>query len=109
MKSYYLRPVAFVLASTDHGSMRVNRYDYRSVNNNCFGVGFQLLNKSSFDHNEVNLLLKLLDLRKQHFGNGVVAIDCGATIGVHTIEWAKFMYGWGEVITIEEQEKIFTH
>jgi FkbM family methyltransferase len=36
-----------------------------------------------------------------------VAIDCGANIGTHTIEWAKKMTGWGAVIGIEAQERIF--
>ncbi len=107
MKNFTLRPIAFTLASTDHGSMLVNRHDYRFVGDAAYGVGFQLLNTSSFDHEEVNLLLQLLSLRKQHFGEGVVAIDCGANVGVHTIEWAKFMYGWGEVIAFEAQERIF--
>lgn len=107
MKKFTLRPVAFVLASTDHGSMLVNRHDYRLTTNGGYGVGFQLLNTSSFDHGEVNLLLQLLEVRRQNFGEGVVALDCGANIGVHTIEWAKFMYGWGSVIAIEAQERIF--
>lgn len=107
MNKFTLRPIAFILASTDHGSMMVNRHDYRLVGDGGFGVGFQLLNTSSFDHEEVSLLLQLLGQRKQHFGEGVVAIDCGANIGVHTIEWAKFMYGWGNVIAIEAQERIF--
>ncbi len=37
----------------------------------------------------------------------MVALDCGANIGVHTIEWANLMTGWGEVIAFEAQEKIF--
>ncbi|MDL2284956.1 FkbM family methyltransferase [Oxalobacter sp. OttesenSCG-928-P03] len=107
MKNFTFRPVAFTLVSTDHGSMLVNRHDYRLVGNGGYGVGFQLLNKSSFDPEEINLLLQLLELRRQHFGEGVVAIDCGANIGVHTIEWAKFMHGWGTVIAVEAQERIF--
>lgn len=107
MKKFTFRPVAFILASTDHGSMLVNRHDYMVAGNGGYGVGFQLLNTSSFDHDEVNLLLQLLEVRKQHFGEGVVAIDCGANVGVHTIEWAKFMHGWGKVIAFEAQERIF--
>jgi len=106
-QKFNLRPAAFILASTDHGSMLINRFDYRLTGNGGYGVGFQLLNTSSFDHDEVDLLLQLLNLRRQHFGDGVVAIDCGANIGVHTVEWAKFMHGWGKVIAIEAQERIF--
>jgi FkbM family methyltransferase len=106
-----LRPVAFVIANTNHGTMLVNRHDYTHVQNNedllGYGVGFQLLNTSAFDPEEVNMVVQLLQTRKADFGDGVVAIDCGANIGVHTIEWAKIMFGWGEVVAFEAQERIF--
>jgi FkbM family methyltransferase len=51
--------------------------------------------------------LQLLDARKEYFGAGVVALDCGTNIGVHTIEWAKHMHGWGTVTAFEAQEKIY--
>lgn len=103
-----LRPIPFILISSNHGTMIINRNDYRMMDaNNGYGVGYQLLNSSSFDHNEVDFALALLDRRRQSFGSGVVAIDCGANIGVHTIEWARLMYGWGEVISFEAQEKIY--
>jgi FkbM family methyltransferase len=101
------RPVAFVIAATNHGSMLVNRHDYRIVGEGAYGVGYQLLTTSSFDQEEVNFAKQLLLSRKQNFGDGVVAIDCGANIGVHTIEWAKLMSDWGEVLAIEAQERIF--
>ena len=53
------------------------------------------------------MALKVLDVCKEINGLGVVAIDCGANIGVHTIEWAKHMFGWGEVVSFEAQEKIY--
>ena len=31
----------------------------------------------------------------------------GANIGVHTVEWARHMYGWGNVIAIEAQERLY--
>jgi hypothetical protein len=34
---------------------------------------------------------------KPLFEVSVVAIDCGANIGIHTIEWATAMTGWGSV------------
>ena len=70
-------------------------------------MGYQLLNKSAFDPDEIDVLLHLLDMRRQLFGDGVCAIDCGANIGVQTIEWAKLMHGWGKVVAIEAQERIF--
>ena len=102
------RPISFVLASSGHGSMIVNRNDYQlDGKGRGFGVGFQLLNSSYFDPDEVSLALQLLELRRETFGSGVIAIDCGANIGVHTIEWAKAMTGWGEVIAFEAQERVF--
>lgn len=102
------KPVAFVLASTAHGSMLVNRFDYHEYQpGRAYGVGQQLLAFSRFEPQEVELVLKLLQARKQCHGPGVLAVDCGANIGIHTIEWAKLMTGWGEVLAFEAQERIF--
>jgi FkbM family methyltransferase len=102
------RKIAFVLAASDHGTMIVNRFDYRLVGpERGFGVGYQVLQGSSFDPQEVDLVLNLLGLRRKYFGDGVVAIDCGANIGVHTVEWSRQMTGWGSVIAIEAQERVF--
>ena len=102
------RKIAFIMASTDHGTLIVNRFDQHFVErNSAYGVGFQLLNTTSYDAGEVDLLLKLLDLRREHYGDGVVAVDCGANIGVHTVEWAKHMSGWGAVLAFEAQERIY--
>ena len=95
------------MAATNHGAMLVNRHDYRLTPQGGYGVGYQLLNTASFDQEEVDFALQLLQTRRAHFGAGVVAIDCGANVGVHTIEWAQFMHGWGEVIAFEAQERIF--
>ena len=90
------RKLAFILAASNHGTMIVNRFDYRMVGpDSGIGVGHQILDTAAFDPAEVELAVQLLELRKQHHGDGVVAIDCGANIGVHTIEWAIAMTGWG--------------
>jgi len=100
--------VVFVLASTQHGPMIFSRLDYRMVApNRGIGLGFQLLEKGAYDPDEVENVKRVLRLRRQHHGNGVVALDCGANIGVHTVEWAKCMEGWGEVIAVEAQERIY--
>ncbi len=52
-------------------------------------------------------MLTVLDLRRKYHGDGVVAIDCGANLGVHTVEWAKHMSGWGVVLAFEAQERIY--
>lgn len=102
------RPAAFVLVATSHGTMIVNRNDYRMVSENAgYGVGFQLLSTSGYDLAEVGFILDLLRSRRNDYGDGVVAIDCGANIGVHTVEWARAMSGWGRVYSFEPQEKIY--
>jgi FkbM family methyltransferase len=102
------RKIAFVLAASEHGTLIVNRFDYFAVNaNQTIGVGHQILDASAYDPQEVAMALALLDLRRRYFGDGVVALDCGANIGVHTIEWAKKMTGWGSVLAIEAQERLY--
>ena len=102
------RKIAFILASTDHGTLIVNRFDYQMVNETSgYGVGFILLENSTYDAQEGSTAMQLLTLRRQHFGDGVVAVDCGANIGVLTVEWAKGMTGWGTVLAIEAQERIY--
>ena len=102
------RKLAFVLAASNHGTMIVNRLDYRmSGPDRGIGVGYQLLEAATFDPVEVELALQLIEARKRVHGDGVVAIDGGANIGVHTVEWATAMTGWGSVIGIEAQERIY--
>jgi len=104
------KPAPFVLVSSGHGTMIANVNDYRpatATEPGIYGVGSQLFLNSMFDPDEVELALQLLTLRRRHFGPGVVALDCGANIGVHTIEWARHMTGWGEVTAFEAQERIY--
>lgn len=107
MRSVY-RPAPFVLVSTNHGTMVVNRNDYHMLEESAgIGVGHQLLNFQSFDQPEVDLALEILERRRAEYGDGVVAIDCGANIGVHTVEWARLMFSWGQVLAFEAQEKVY--
>lgn len=102
------RQIAFVLAMTDHGAMILNRNDYRVFESGgVFGVGHELLRDSKFSETEVRGALELLTNRRADFGDGVIALDCGANIGVHTVEWARAMTDWGRVIAFEAQERIF--
>jgi FkbM family methyltransferase len=106
--AYPPRKFAFILASTDQGTLVVNRFDYRIVSQTQgFGVGYMLLNFGSYEGNEVSMAAMLLGLRRQYFGSGVIALDCGANIGVFTVEWAKVMHDWGHVIAFEAQERVF--
>jgi FkbM family methyltransferase len=102
------KPAPYVLVSTNHGTMIVNRNDFHEPEPGMgFGVGYQIFATSSFDQQEIDFTRELLKRRRSFSGDGVVAVDCGANIGVHTIEWARLMYQWGEVISFEPQEKIY--
>jgi FkbM family methyltransferase len=94
--------------ATDHGTLIVNRNDYRLTGENAgYGIGHQLMTASSYEPGEVALALSLLRSRRMNYGSGVLAVDCGAHIGVHTIEWARLMFAWGTVISFEPQEPLF--
>nr|CBA31998.1 hypothetical protein Csp_D29920 [Curvibacter putative symbiont of Hydra magnipapillata] len=69
--------------------------------------GLAVFNQGCFDPDEVGAAIKLLNIRHKYFGDGVVGLDCGANLGVHTVEWAKALYGRGSVIAIEAQERIY--
>lgn len=101
------RRISFILASSKQGTLILNRLDYNGTDANQYGVGIQLLNDGAYGESEIELAGKLLALRRQYRGNGVVAIDCGANIGIHTIEWARLMTGWGRVTAIEAQERVY--
>ena len=99
---------AFVVLSTDFGSMIVNRFDYNiSTTGTPYGVGYNLFETSAFDPQEINMILQILLLQKQLRGDGVVMIDGGANIGVHALAAGRLMQGWGSVISFEAQERIF--
>ena len=105
------RKLAFVLAATNHGTMIINRFDYRISEPNshaAIGVGYQLLEarRRRSCRRRAGAATDRSQRRRCH-GDGVVAVDGGANIGVHTIEWATAMTGWGSVIAIEPQERIY--
>jgi FkbM family methyltransferase len=102
-----MMPIAFILAATDAGPMIINRFDVYATEAGYFGVGASLLATGKFDQPDIDGLCGLLHLRRKHHGDGVVALDIGANIGTHTLAWAKLMRGWGEVIAVEAQERVY--
>lgn len=89
----------FVLASTNHGPMIINRFDT--------GVSWQLF---LFGVHEVEVIafgLELILECHDIYGDGVNIIDVGANIGTCTLPWAKQCSKWGKVTAFEPQERIF--
>jgi FkbM family methyltransferase len=104
---YPPRRIGFVLTSTEHGAMILDRFDYHMTAGGTYGVGYLLLENAVYEPFELTNAVRLLAARRAHFGDGVMAVDCGANIGVHTVEWARSMTGWGSVLAFEAQERIF--
>lgn len=102
------RAISFILAATNHGTLIVNRNDYAMVDGRpAYGVGLNLLETASFDGSEVEFLLSLLRVQRQRLGDGVVFLDCGANIGVFSVEAGRAMTQWGTVHAFEPQDFIF--
>ena len=104
------KPAPFVLVATGHGPMIASVNDYRpaaEAEPEIAGEGARLLRSSLFQADMIDLTLDLLDLKRRHAGEGVVALDGGAGIGVSTIEWARHMTGWGKVVGFEPQERTY--
>jgi FkbM family methyltransferase len=101
------RKIAFIIAASEQGTFIINRLDYHIVAQAAYGVGIELLEGGSFAKNDVDLLTSLIALRRKYFGDGVQVIDCGANLGIHAVNWAQRMQGWGNVTAIEAQERTF--
>lgn len=101
------RPQPFVLTSTSHGPMLVNRMDYHAVPGGAYGVGAQLLGAGTYDPNEIAIMLAHIERLHTARGRELLAVDCGANIGVHTLELARAMGNRGQVLAFEPQERLF--
>ena len=80
------RKLAFVLAAFNHGTMIINRFDYRmSGRSPGIGAGGGTGGGGGIGG-----------------GAYIVAVDGGANIGVHTIEWATAMTDWCSVTAMRD-------
>jgi hypothetical protein len=80
--------LAFVLAACNHGTMIVSRFNHRMTGpGQGVGIGFRLFEAGGYNLVEFELALQLIEQRRCFHGDRVVAIDCGAHIAVHAIEW----------------------
>lgn len=98
-------PSIFILASCDDGPFILSRYDAHPDDH--VGQGAYMLERGSADRHEIDTLIALCRKRRERVGDGLVVVDCGANVGGHTVPLAKAMRGWGEVIAIEAQERVF--
>ena len=86
----HVSPIPFVLMSTASGPMIVNRLDQHAVDaDSGFGVAWELLNNGTYAKDHGELLQNILLTRRELFGDGVMAVDCGAHIGMYTVHWAR--------------------
>lgn len=99
--------IAFCLASSDHGTLIVNRLDRNECVGGFYGVGHQILENDAYEPAEIVHLKALLNARRDRVQRDILVMDCGANIGVYTVELARHIRGWGSVIAIEAQERIF--
>jgi FkbM family methyltransferase len=101
------RTIAFVIAASAQGTFILNRLDYNSNGAASYGVGIEMLEGGAFGKTDVDVLFSLIGVRRKYFGDGVEIIDCGANLGIYTVNWAQRMHDWGRVTAIEAQERIF--
>jgi hypothetical protein len=100
------RKLSFVLAAADTGTLIVNRLDY-DTNHQGLGVGACILENGDCEIREimggVQILQALKETRKTH----LMVVDGGANIGNHTVAWANAIRGWGDIIAIEPQKRVY--
>jgi FkbM family methyltransferase len=102
------KAVRWPILTTRHGPLfaGINDVAY-NADGSAYGVGHDLLTKSCYEPEHVELFCNILRSRRTRCGDGVVALDIGANIGVFTVEMARLMSGWGSVISYEPQELLF--
>ena len=101
------RNQSFILAAGNSGPLILSRYDFNVGPMGMYGVGDQLLHAGCYDSEEAGAINKILTTIHRHRGRNIVALDGGANIGVFTIEMAKHMAGWGEVLAVEAQRFLY--
>lgn len=86
----------------------MSRFDRNQAQSGGFyGVGYQILETGAYDAEDIEAMKGLLDRIYSIRSSGAVVIDCGANIGVMTLELARHLKGWGQVFAFEAQERLF--
>ena len=100
------RKLAFVLAAADTGTLIVNRLDY-DTNHQGLGGGACILENGDCEIREIMGGVQTLQALKQTRNTHLMVVDGGANIGYITVAWANAMRGWGDIIAIEPQERVY--
>lgn len=104
-----LRPMVFVLGSLANGTViySLNDCSKDKDGREVHGAGKIFQRDSQLDVAKSNLMRNILNELKKVRGNKLIALDCGANIGIHTIAMAQILYPEGKVIAYEPQEWIY--
>ncbi len=99
----------FGLVSCEHGSMILPLNDYEQLPNNqvALGVGLKVMLDGIYDETNMPVMMAILNYQRKKYGDGVVMLDGGANIGCFTVSFARAMQGWGTVLAMEAQERLF--
>ena len=89
--------------------MIVNRFDeYRLADNSGFGVGFQLFDNGVLRSRATSRCCSRSSICAAATTATASSPSIAAPIsGSIAVEWAKHMTGWGVVVAIEAQERIY--
>ena len=102
------RKLAFVLASSSHGTMIVNRFDYRMVDlQRGYGVGYQILDTASLTPRKSSWWSTCSRFAARITATASwrwIAAPISASI---PSSGRTAMTGWGSVLAIEAQERIY--
>jgi len=110
IRFYFLNPkvlindAPFFEAKSKHGQIIINLHDEES---RYIGVSSQILLNRIYEPDEVYLIKKILKKCKEYYGSNVIFLDCGANLGVFTLEASKLMKDWGKVYAFEPQKPIY--
>src|SRR5258708_2330165 len=105
--TFHLRPRPFVLSSSEHGPIILNVLDRNNAPGiGDYGVGSQIIDQGAYDPSEILLIRSIIDSLKADRGNRLVLLDCGANIGVMTLEMAAHAPE-SQIMAFEAQERLF--
>ena len=102
------RPSPFIIAATEEGTFIINQNYHKSISEHERSVSkISIVQAAYFDSFTISAGASILALQRALRGDGVVALDCGADVGSHTVAWSRRMSGWGTVIAFEPKERLF--